>query len=55
MMLMVIDDDKEYALGDNSLMVQDRHDPDDCVQVDAKDFSEFENKVYQFLVSERSK
>jgi hypothetical protein len=52
-MLKIIDDDKEYELGDGEcLIVQDRHDPDDCVQVDAKEFSEFELKVYQFLTSE---
>lgn len=52
-MLKVIDDDKEYELGEGCLMVQDRHDPDDCVQVDAKDFSDFELSVYQFLTNER--
>jgi hypothetical protein len=53
-MLKIIDDDKEYELGDGEcLIVQDRHDPDDCVQVDAKEFSEFELKVYQFLTNER--
>lgn len=49
-MLKVIDDDKEYSLaGEGSLMVQDRVDPDDCVQVDAKDFSDFERSVWWFL------
>jgi PHD/YefM family antitoxin component YafN of YafNO toxin-antitoxin module len=53
MMLKVIDSEKEYELGDGEcLIVQDRQDPDECVQVDAKEFSEFELKVYQFLTSE---
>lgn len=53
-MLMVVDDDKEYSLaGESSLMVQDRQDADDCVQVDAKEFSDFELKVWKFLTSER--
>jgi hypothetical protein len=53
-MLMVIDNEKEYSLGGESLIVQDREDATDCVEVYAKDFSEFERKVYEFLVSERS-
>jgi hypothetical protein len=49
-MLKVIDDDKEYSLaGEGSLMVQDRADPEDCVQVDAKEFSDFERSVFVFL------
>jgi hypothetical protein len=53
-MLMVIDDDKEYSLaGESSLTVQDRQDPDDCVQVDAKEFSDFESRVWLFLSNER--
>jgi hypothetical protein len=53
-MLKVIDSEKEYELGDGDcLIVQDIQDPDDCVQVDAKEFSDFELKVYQFLTNER--
>jgi hypothetical protein len=53
MMLRVIDDEKQYALGgEGSLMVQDLVDPDDCVQVDAKEFSDFERKVWWFLQGE---
>jgi hypothetical protein len=50
-MLRVIDDEKEYSLGefDGCLIVQDLVDPEDCVQVDAKDFSEFERSVWWFL------
>lgn len=52
-MLMVIDDEKEYSLGDSGcLLVQDREDPDDCVQVDAKEFSDFERRVWWFLFNE---
>lgn len=52
-MLRVIDDEKQYALGgEGSLMVQDLVDPDDCVQVDAKGFSDFEASVFKFLVGE---
>jgi hypothetical protein len=53
-MLKVIDSEKEYTLGgEGSLMVQDRQDPDDCVQVDAKEFSDFESRVWLFLSNER--
>ena len=53
-MLKVIDDEKEYELGDGGcLLVQDRQDPDDCVQVDAKEFSDFESRVWLFLSNER--
>jgi hypothetical protein len=49
-MLTVRDDDKEYSLGgEGSLMVQDLADPEDCVQVDAKEFSDFERSVFVFL------
>jgi hypothetical protein len=49
-MLRVIDDEKEYSLGgEGSLMVQDLADPEDCVQVDAKEFSDFERSVWWFL------
>jgi len=49
-MLKVNDGDKEYYLGGaGSLMVQDLQDPDDCVQVDAKEFSAFERYVWWFL------
>jgi len=53
-MLRVIDDEKEYCLGEsgNCLIVQDLVDPDDCVQVDAKGFSDFEASVFKFLVGE---
>ena len=52
-MIKVIDDNKEYSLGmGDCLMVQDRQDSDDVVQVDAKEFSPFEALVYQFLSSE---
>jgi hypothetical protein len=53
-MLRVIDAEKEYTLGgEGSLMVQDLVDHDDCVQVDAKEFSEFERKVWWFLQGEK--
>ena len=49
-MLRVIDDEKEYSLsGEGSLMIQDLADPEDCVQVDAKEFSVFEHSVFVFL------
>ena len=49
-MLRVIDDEKEYSLsGEGSLMIQDLADPEDCVQVDAKEFSDFEHSVFVFL------
>jgi hypothetical protein len=49
-MLRVIDKEKQYTLaGESSLMVQDLNDPDDCVQVDAKEFSDFERSVWSFL------
>ena len=52
-MIKVIDDEKEYSLcGSGSLMVQDLQDPDDCVQVDAKEFSSFERSVWWFLFGE---
>jgi hypothetical protein len=53
-MLRVIDDEKEYYLGESGkcLMVQDLADPDDCVQVNAKDFSDFEVSVFKFLSDE---
>jgi hypothetical protein len=52
-MLKVVDGEKEYTLGgEGSLMVQDLTDPDDCVQVDAKDFSGFERNVWWFLQGE---
>lgn len=53
MTLKVIDGEKEYTLaGGGALMVQDLQDPDDCVQVDAKEFSEFERSVWWFLQGE---
>jgi hypothetical protein len=52
-MIKVVDSEKEYSLGgEGSLMVQDRQDPDDCVQVDAKEFSDFERSVWWFLIGE---
>jgi len=49
-MLKVNDGDKEYSLGSGgSLMVQDLHDHEDMVQVDAKEFSTFERYVWWFL------
>jgi hypothetical protein len=51
-MLKVVDSEKEYTLAGDSLMVQDLTDPDDCVQVDAKDFSDFECGVWLFLKGE---
>jgi UDP-galactopyranose mutase len=47
------DDDNEYSLcGDCSLMVQDLENPKDYCQVDAKEFSEFEHSVWQFLINQ---
>lgn len=52
-MLKVIDDDKEYSLGvGDCLMVQDLEDYEDMVQVDAKEFSPFEARVFKFLSDE---
>lgn len=52
-MIKILDSDKEYTLGEGDcLMVQDRHDPDDVVQVDAKEFSPFEARVFKFLSDE---
>jgi hypothetical protein len=53
--LKVVDDDKEYSLGEfgDCLIVQDLCDAEDCVQVDAKDFSMFEHSVWCFLQGER--
>ena len=52
-MLTVRDDDNEYSLcGDGSLMVQDLENPKDYCQVDAKEFSEFERSVWQFLTNQ---
>jgi hypothetical protein len=51
-MLKVVDNEKEYTLAGDSLMVQDLTDPDDCVQVDAKEFSDFECGVWLFLKGE---
>lgn len=49
-MIKVIDNEKEYSLGAGEcLMVQDLEDPEDCVQVDAEDFSDFEKEVWHFL------
>jgi hypothetical protein len=52
--LKVVDDEKEYSLGEfgDCLIVQDLADPDDCVQVNAKDFSDFEVSVFKFLSDE---
>lgn len=48
--MKVVDSEKEYTLADgDALMVQDLADPDDCVQVDAKEFSDFERSVWMFL------
>jgi hypothetical protein len=49
-MVKVIDDDNEYSLTDESLMVQDLENPKDYCQVDQREFSEFEQSVYNFLV-----
>ena len=52
-MIKVIDDDKEYSLGiGDCLMVQDRQDPEDHCQVDYKEFSQFEVRVFKFLSGE---
>ena len=51
-MIKVIDDEKEYLLGEgNCLLIQDREDSEDFVQVDAKEFSSFEHDVWCFLMS----
>jgi hypothetical protein len=49
-MVKVIDDDNEYSLTGESLMVQDLENPKDYCQVDQKEFSPFEASVYKFLV-----
>ena len=52
-MLKVVDDETEYTLaGGGSLMVQDLKDPENCCQIDAKEFSEFERSVWWFLFNE---
>jgi hypothetical protein len=52
-MIKVNDGDKEYSLGvGDCLMVQDLQDHDDMVQVDAKEFSQFEVRVFKFLSDE---
>jgi hypothetical protein len=51
--IKVVDKEKEYSLGiGDCLMVQDLEDPEDCVQVDAKEFSPFEVRVFKFLSEE---
>jgi hypothetical protein len=52
-MIKIIDDEKEYSLGTGDcLMVQDRQDPEDYCQVDYKEFSQFEVRVFKFLSGE---
>ena len=52
-MLKVNDGDKEYSLGiGDCLMVQDLHDHENMVQVDYKEFSPFEVRVFKFLSGE---
>jgi hypothetical protein len=55
-MLTVRDDDNEYALGEfgECLMIMDLENPKDYCQVDAKDFSDFEQRVWQFLKGEQA-
>jgi hypothetical protein len=48
-MIKITDQEKEYSLLDNALLVQDLEDAEDHCQVDFKDFSEFEASVYKFL------
>jgi hypothetical protein len=53
-MIKVIDDDNEYSLTGESLMVVDLENPKDYCQVDQREFSEFEASVYKFLVEMKS-
>jgi len=48
-MIKVIDDDNEYFLTGESLMVVDIENPKDYCQVDQREFSDFEQSVYNFL------
>jgi len=49
-MVRVMDDDNEYVLCGDSLMVIDIENPKDYCQVDQKEFSEFEESVHKFLM-----
>ena len=49
-MIKVIDDDNEYYLAGKSLMVVDLENPKDYCKVNQREFSEFEQSVYNFLV-----
>ena len=52
-MIKIIDNEKEYTLGTGDcLMVQDLEDSEDYCQVDYKEFSPFELRVFMFLSSE---
>jgi hypothetical protein len=48
-MIKVIDDDNEYFLVGEALMVVDLENPKDYCQVDQKEFSDFEWEVFHFL------
>ena len=48
--MRVIDNEKEYFLAGEALMVQDLEDREDCCQVDQKEFSKFEREVFDFLI-----
>ena len=50
--MFITDAEKKYFLSDTGLIVSDLLDPDDVVEVSKKDFSEFENSAYQFLLNE---
>ena len=48
-MIKVMDEDNEYFLAGESLMVVDLENPKDYCQVDEKEFSDFEREVFNFL------
>ena len=48
-MLKVMDEDNEYFLAGQSLMVVDIENPKDYCQVDQKEMSDFEREVFSFL------
>ena len=51
-MITVLDDDNEYVLAGESLIVVDRENPKNYCQVDQKEMSEFEQSVWAFLSKE---
>lgn len=48
-MIRILDEDNEYTLAGESLMVVDIENPKDYCQVDQKEMSDFEREVFSFL------